>query len=244
MLVIALDPPHAARMSLASRLQIFVDAGLLARVPTRWQLLQGEIEMTPYVVSTDATAEEGYRDHLASHPLVRQVRIFAHVGKDHLRTGSALGAKLDSVCAHLILTFHRGMPVFDLQVIQTHDGGLEHLRGAIQEALDESTPRGKRRRAIANALLLDPVAYLEQFLGDDGFIARAARFDYPGPTDEGSRFPREFWSLVDLAAYCASSFPARPRDLSLVHYPRHVLRLASRRARDGGAMGWFAAERM
>jgi hypothetical protein len=108
-------------MSLASRLQVFVDAGLLARVPTRWQLLQGEIEMTPYVVSTDATAEEGYRDQLASHPLVRQLRILAHVGRDHLRTGSALGAKLESVCAHLILTYHRGMPVFDLQIIQTHD---------------------------------------------------------------------------------------------------------------------------
>jgi hypothetical protein len=184
------------------------------------------------VVSTDATTEEGYRDHLASHPLVRQVRLLAHVGPDHLRTGSALGAKLDSVCAHLILTFHRGMPVFDLQVIQTHDGGLEYLRGAIQEALEESTVRGKRRRAIANALFLDPVAYLEQFLGDDGFIARAARFDYPGPTDEGSNFPREFYSLVDLAAYCASSFPAHPRDLSWVQYPQHVLRLASRRARS------------
>src|SRR5688572_30827204 len=118
-------------MSLASRLQVFVDAGLLARIPTRWQLLQGEIEMTPYVVSTDATSEEGYRDHLASHPLVRQLTIFAHVGPDHLRTGSALGAKLESICAHLIVTFHRGMPVFDLQVIQTHDRGLERLREAI-----------------------------------------------------------------------------------------------------------------
>lgn len=227
-------------MSLASRLQIFVDAGLLVRVPTRWQLLQGEIEMTPYVVSTDATAEEGYRDHLPSHPLVRQLTIFRHVGLDHLRTGSALGAKLDSVCAHLILTFHRGMPVFDLQVIQTHDGGLEHLRAAIQQTLDLSTPTGKRRRAIANRLLRDPVGYLEQFLGGDGFIARAERFDYPGPGDQGSSFPREFWSLVDLAAYCEASFPAHPRDLAWPHYPRHLARLASRRARDGRGMGWFS----
>ena len=227
---------------LEDRLRVFVDAGLLTRIPTRWQLLQGEIEMTPYVVSTDATAEEGYRDHLASHPLVRQVLIFSHVGRDHLRTGSALGAKLESICAHLILTFHRGMPVFDLQVIQTHAGGLDRMREAITEALDESTPIGKRRRRIANTLLRDPLAYFEQFLTDDGWIARAARFDYPGPTDEGSKFPREFWSLVDLAAYCEASFPARPRDLAWTHYPRHVMRLASRRARDGRRIGWFASD--
>jgi hypothetical protein len=229
-------------MSLASRLQVFVDAGLLARIPTRWQLLQAEIEMTPYVVSTDATAEEGYRDHLASHPLVRQLRIFAHVGPDHLRTGSALGAKLESICAHLIVTFHRGMPVFDLQVIQTHDRGLDRLREAILETLEGSSPVGIRRRSITSTLLREPVAYLEQFLGDDGYIARAARFEYPGPTDQGSKFPREFWSLVDLATYAEASFPARPRDLAWTHYPKHVMRLAGRRARDGAGMGWFARQ--
>jgi hypothetical protein len=225
---------------LRDRFRVFVDAGLLAQVPTRWQLLQGEIEMTPYVVSTDATTEEGYRDHLASHPLVRQLRIFGHVGVDHLRTGSALGAKLESICAHLILTFHRGMPVFDLQVIQTHAHGLDRLRAAITETLDQSTPLGRRRHAIASTLLRDPIGYLEQFLGDRGLIARAERFEYPEPVGEGSAFPREFYSLIDLAAYCAATFPAHPRDLAPHRYPGHVIRLATRRARDGRGMGWFA----
>ena len=226
---------------LQDRLQIFVDAGLLPRVPTRWQLLQGEIEMTPYVVSTDATAEEGYRDRLASHPLVRQLRLLAHVGVDHLRTGSALGARLDSICAHLILTFHRGMPVFDLQIVQTHERGLERLRAAIEDTLAGATPVGRRRKALGATLLVDHAGYLQQFLGDDGYIARAARFEYPSARDQGSAFPREFWSLVDLAAYCERAFPARPRDLPLSRYPRHLARLASRRARDGKRMGWFSA---
>ncbi len=223
---------------LARRLAVFVDAGLLARVPTRWQLLQAEIEMTPYVISTDATAEEGYRDHLASHPLVRQLRLFAHVGRDHLRTGSALGARLESVCAHLILTFHRGMPVFDLQVVQTHAGGLARLRAAIAETLAEATPIGRRRARIAHTLLRDPHAYLAQFLGDDGWIARAERFDYPSPTDEGSAFPREFWSLVELARYATTFSPRVPLGL-----PLHVARLASRRLREGAGMGWFNRSR-
>jgi len=223
--------------TLAQRLSVFVEAGLLRRVPTRWQLLQGEIEMTPYVISTDATAEEGYRAHAPSHPLVRQVVIFAHVGRDHLRTGSALGARLESICAHLILTFHRGMPVFDLQVIQTHAHGLARLRAAIGETLAGATAVGRRRRRIATTLLRDPTGYLEQFLGDDGWIARAERFDYPGPVDEGSRFPPEFWSLVELARYSEATFPVR---VPLARLPQHLVRLARRRAREGAGMGWFA----
>lgn len=223
-------------MTLARRLAVFVDAGLLACVPTRWQLLQAEIEMTPYVISTDATSEEGYRDHLASHPLVRQLRILAHVGRDHLRTGSALGAKLESICAHLILTFHRGMPVFDLQVIQTHAGGLARLTAAIEETLAGSTPLGRRRWQLTEALLRDPRGYLAQFLGDDGFIARAARFDYPPPVNEGSKFPPEFFSLVELARY-AATFPTAVR----ATLPFDLARLAARRAREGGGMGWFGA---
>jgi hypothetical protein len=226
-------------MSLEQRFSTFVDAGLLPRVPTRWQLLQGEIEMTPYVISTDATSEEGYRAHVPSHPLVRQLLIFAHVGRDHLRTGSALGAKLESVCAHLILTLHRGMPVFDLQIVQTHERGLARLGDAIEETIAKSTPIGQRRWRLVSTLLQDPVAYLEQFLGDDGWIARAERFDYPGPTDESSRFPPEFWSLVELARYCEATFPARRRDIPLARLPGYIVQLAGRRAREGGGMGWF-----
>jgi len=226
-------------VSLAERFSVFVDAGLLQRVPTRWQLLQGEIEMTPYVISTDATAEEGYRSHTLSHPLARQLLIFAHVGRDHLRTGSALGAKLESICAHLIVTHHRGMPVFDLQVIQTHARGLDRLRDAIEETLAHSTPVGKRRWRLVSTLLEDPIAYLEQFRGDDGWIARAERFDYPSPTVESSKFPPEFFSLIELARYSEATFPAHRSDIPLARLPRHLLHLAGRRAREGGGMGWF-----
>lgn len=164
--------------------------------------------MTPYVISTDATSEGGYRDHVWSHPLVRQPLIFSHVGLDHLRTGSALGARLESICAHLILTFHQGMPVFDLQVIQTHAGGLDRLRAAIEETLAHATPLGRRRWRIASVLLRDPAAYLAQFLGPGGFLARASRFDYPAPVSEGSVFPAEFFSLVHLLEH-AATLPAK-----------------------------------
>jgi len=226
-------------MSLAERVQIFVDAGLLDQIPTRWQLLQAEIEMTPYVISTDATSEDGYRDHLMSRPIMRQALIFPHVGLDHLRTGSALGARLESICAHLILTFHQGMPVFDLQVIQTHRDGLARLRAAIDETVARRTALGRTRWKLASTLLRDPAAYLAGFLGDDGYIARAEHFAYPPPDREGSEFPPEFFSLVRLLAYGASF----PTELPWHRFPGHAMRLAGRRFREGGGFGWFGTGR-
>jgi hypothetical protein len=267
--------------NLDERLAVFVKAGLLERIPTRWQILQGEIEMTPYVVSTDATAESGYRDRPIAHPLVRQLVIFSHVGRDHLRTGTALGASLESLCAHLILTFHQGMPTFDLQVIQTHRDGLARLEAAIRDTRDAAshqtrdgarrdtrdaashqtrvgarretreaagpqtrarpTPLARRRWRTASGLFADPVAYFDRFLGDDGWIARARRFDYAVPQTEGSAFPPEFFSLVELLRYCAAKFPAHPHEIGWARLPGHIVALAGRRFREGRGFGWFAS---
>jgi hypothetical protein len=221
------------------RLAVFVDAGLLPVLPTRWQIVQGEIEMAPYVISTDATAEEGYQRSPYAHPLVRQLIILSHIGPDHLITGTALGAALESLCGHLILTFHRGMPNFDLQVVQTHPGGLDRLATAIAETLTRATSTGARRWRIISRLLLEPAAYLERFLGDDGWIARARRFDYATVASEGSAFPPEYFSLVAFLNYCAAQFPAHPSELGWSQLPAHFATLGTRRFREGRGFGWF-----
>src|SRR5882757_10199953 len=130
--------------NLHERLRVFIDAGLLPRVPTSWQIRQGELQMAPYVISSDATAEEGYAGGPLGHPLLRQPLIFSQVGRDHLHIGSALGCAHASLCAHLQLTFHRGMPVFDLQVLQTHPDGLARLRRALEEMVAGSTRLARR----------------------------------------------------------------------------------------------------
>jgi hypothetical protein len=223
---------------LAARLRPFLDAGLIRRVPTAWQIRLGQIEMTPYVISTDATAEEGYRPGFG-HPLVRQPIVFSQVGLDHLRTGSALGASLDSLCTHLQLTYHRGMPVFDLQAIQTHAGGLDRLNEAIEDIRAGLTPTGRRRRAITRLILRDPDGYFDRFRGADGWIARARRFDYASAADEGSQFPPEFFSLVGFLDHCAQSFPPAPQPGDWHRAPRRLVALFARRFREGRGMGWF-----
>jgi hypothetical protein len=238
------DTDNDTDTGLAERLRVFRAAGLMDAVPTRWQIRQGGLEMTPYVVSTDVTAEEGYRRAPLGHPVLRQPLIFAEIGRDHLRTGSALDARLESVCAHLQLTHHRGMPVFDLQMVQTHAGGLEHLEAELEALLRGVTPAAlRRRRRIATLILREPDEYFRRFLGPDGWIARAARLEYPTPRDERSNVPPEFFSLVGFLNYCAAAFPARPRDVAWWRYPRYVARLATRRFREGGGLGWFDRDR-
>ena len=227
----------ANQLDLASRLRLFTDAGLLRRIPTPWQLRQGDWEMTPYVMSTDATTETGYTR--LGHPLLRQPIIMREVGRDHLATGSGLGVKLESLCAHLQLTYHQGMPVFDLQLVQTHPEGLARLRAALEDMIAGTTAVGRRRHRISKAILQDPDAYLGQFFGKGGWLARAERLDYAMPAEEGSAFPPEFFSLVGFLNYCAETFPEN--EPSWPRMPARLLHLAGRRFREGRGFGWFAS---
>ena len=232
---------RSSPIPLEQRLRVFIDAGLLRQVPTPWQIRQGELQMAPYVTSTDATAEEGYEGRFLGHPVLRQPLIFSQVGPDHLRIGSALGCAHASLCAHLELTYHRGMPVFDLQVVQTHEDGLARLRRSLEALLLGAEPQARRRRRIAGWILARPDDYYASFLGEDGWIARAERFDYATSEGEGSNFPPEFFSLVGFLDHCASSFPAERRDVPLARLPGHLLGLAGRRFREGGRFGWWAS---
>jgi hypothetical protein len=224
---------------LHQRLRVFREAGLLPRVPTLWQIHQGELEMAPYVTSTDATAEAGYRRRRLGHPVVRQPIIFSQVGLDHVRVGSGLGVALASLAAHLQLTFHQGMPVFDLQVAMTHPDGLARLRASFEALVAGATPRMRRRRRLAAQILAEPDAYFARFLGADGWIARAGRLDFGAAAEEGSAFPPEFFSLVGFLDHCATSFPARPGDLPARRWPAHLVGLLGRRFREGRGFGWF-----
>jgi hypothetical protein len=229
--------------SLRRRLAVFVDAGLLSTIPTPWQIRQGELEMTPYVISTDATSTLGYRGAPLGHPVLRQPLIASQVGFDHFRTGSGLAVGLQPQCRHLELTFHQGMPVFDLQILQTHEGGLDTLRASLEELLEGRTRRARWQNRLARLILANPFDYYRRFLGDDGWIARAERFDYPDPDSEGAAFPAEFYSLVGLLDYCARSFPATRREIGITRLPGHVGRLLGRRFREGKGFGWFAGAR-
>jgi hypothetical protein len=130
------------------------------------------------------------------------------------------------------------MPVFDLQLVQTHENALERLEQSMMWILRGATYRARRRNRLAETILVGADAYLHRYLGPRGYIARAARFDYPSPAAEGSAMPREFYSLVDFVSYSATAFP---RTLDAVAWrlrPRYYAHLATRRFREVGGLGW------
>jgi hypothetical protein len=215
----------------------------MTTVPSRLQILQGELEMWPYVISTDVTDESRYAGAWLGHPLVRQPFIFSLIGRDHLRVGTGLRSKLGSIITHLHFTHHSGMPVWDLQVVQTHPDGLAQLRQRTVELLDGSSPFARRARRILPHILPEPDSYLEQFIGVQGWIARAERFEYSTAADDGSSMPEEFNSVAGFMQYCADTFPERVEEVGLLRWPGRVARLATRRFREGKGFGWFAADR-
>lgn len=227
------ERPSTRPADLERRLRPFLEAGLLSDVPTPFQIRQGELEMLPYVLSSDATDESRYTRSAFGHPIVRQALILWMVGRDHLDPGCSLGARLESIATHLLATHHQGMPVFDLQLAQTHPEGLARLRALIEEHLERRTDAARRRARILERILIDPDGYHRLFLGEGGFLARAERFDYPAPADEASEFPPEFFSLTGFLSHCARAYPRTRAEVGWVRLPGHLARLSGRRFREG-----------
>lgn len=196
----------------AVRLAPFLEHGLIERIPTTWQLVQGQLEMMPYVILPDDNDDDRYAGAPLGHPLLRTPLILGHIGLDHFRVGHGLHAKLESLIRHLSLVYHAGFPTFDLQLVHTVPGGLAALRRYTQEIEEGATPLRARQRRMAGWIIPDAPGYRRRFLEPGGWIDRAEAFDYP-PDDEAPAYlRREFSSLTGFVRYCAEAFPERPRD--------------------------------
>ncbi|MFT4622283.1 MAG: hypothetical protein ACI8PZ_000939 [Myxococcota bacterium] len=225
--------------TLSHRLAPFIDRGLLSGVPNPWQLAQGGLAMTPYVLSPDVTAERHYRDVWVARPVPRQLMLLRVNGLDHLSSGSGLRIRLRSVCRHLQLTWHEGMPVFDLQLAQTHPDGLHILRRSTAALLAPRTAEERRVRRVADRLFPAPEEYFATFLEPGGWIDRAAAFDYSTAAEDGSNMPAEYHTLTGFLEHCLT-LPASPADVGWGRVPVHLAQQAARRWSEGGRTGAMA----
>jgi len=219
---------------LALRLGPFLERGLVKGVPTSWQLLLGQLEMAPYVVLPDAGDAARYRGARFGSPLLRTPLIVSQIGWEHFRVGHGLHSTPETLELHLAYVFHEGMPVFDLQLVQTHADGLGRLR-RLFEAIDEgSTPVGAHHRRLIDLVIPDASAYRRQFLEPGGWIDRAAAFDYPPPDTAAAFLRTEFTQLTTFIDYCCDAFSPSPRGQSPLTVAREIAALATRRLRDKG----------
>jgi len=202
---------YALTQPLEARLEPFLRRGLIDAVPTRWQLLQGELEMAPYVVMPDRGDSARYRGAPLGHPLLRQPIVTSQVGLDHFRIGHGLAVPREAQALHLCFVYHEGMPVYDLQLCQTHPAGLAHLRDVMTGIEAGATRRHRRWRRLIDLIIPDASGYRRRFLEPGGFIERAEAFDYPGPEVVAPFLRSEFTSLVAFLRYCHESLEPEPR---------------------------------
>ncbi|PKN54569.1 MAG: hypothetical protein CVU56_25960 [Deltaproteobacteria bacterium HGW-Deltaproteobacteria-14] len=222
--------PGPPSRDLRVRLRPFLERGLIRAVPTPWQLLQGQLEMAPYVVMPDKGDSARYAGAPLGHPLLRQPLLLGEIGLDHLRVGHGLAAPLDSQLKHLAFVSHEGMPVYDLQLCQTHPDGLERLRTFLLEVDAGATAARRRQRRLASLIIPDAGAYRARFTDRGGYIDRAVAFDYPAPDVDFLR--PEFSSLTHFVDYCLERFDPRPAGTPLWRHVAHLADLSTRRLRE------------
>lgn len=211
------------------RLKDFLDAGLIEAIPTDWQLLQGECEMAPYVVTPDSGDDARYYGAPMSHPVLRTPIVFGHIGWEHLRIGHGLHSSPLALFKHLTIVQHEGMPLYDIQLIQTVPDGLERFREYTQAVQDGKTAARRRERRLVDLVIPNAADYRRKFLEPDGWIDRAARFDYD-PTPVFIR--PEFASLITFLNYCLHAYPPHKESMVLTERVGHIARLMSQRFRD------------
>jgi hypothetical protein len=217
-------------IALHQRLSPFLDAGLLLEVPNRWQRLQGMFEMAPYVVIPDEDDDERYEGAPMGNPLLRTPLVLAYIGPDHFRIGSGLGAKPRSVIRHLCIVHHQVMPDYDLQLLQTHEQGLDQLERYLKE-IDEHRPRLLHRlhRRIIDAVLPDAREYRNEFIKTGGWLERARDMEYTQDADMPAFLRKEFFSLTRFLDYCTSL----PQACSALRRPGRLLSRMGIRFRGG-----------
>lgn len=220
-------------MQLASRMQCYVDRGWIPRLPTRWQRFQGQLEMAGYVVTPDPKDAERYADAPLGNPVLRQPLIISQIGFDHFRVGDGLGTPAAKLWLHLAFVYHLGMPLYDLQLLQTLPGGLEGLRRNMQETQDGTTATGRRRRRLIDLVIPQAAAYRQRFLEPGGYIDRAEAYDYPRAEDEAPCIRPEFLSVVNFLNHCARAYPAQISDVGYGRLGGHLAALATTRWRVG-----------
>jgi hypothetical protein len=173
----------------AARLAFFVERGMLRAIPSRWQLRAGCLVMLPFVLNETAVERQTNRRTLLGQVPLR-VPLQLLYCPSQARVGTGLSASCQSIVRHLLSAFHDDAVItYDLQLLQTHEGGLEQLAHA----------------ADAVATCRHPLWWpLSQVVGGLGYHAhlvdlatQARSFRYPTVCAD----PR-FSSLVGFAEFC------------------------------------------
>jgi hypothetical protein len=189
----------ATHADIDDRIGWFVRAGRLERVPTPWQLRMGTAVMLPITFSESERERARSRSTFAGQVPVR-VPLQVLYAPRQVLSSSGLELRARDIVRHLLCVYHEDAFLgYDLQLLESHVGGLELLEREAARIVDRS-----------NAL----TPLLERVVGWPGYHARLVELamkarvgEYPDPLDLDPRF----CTLLGFARFCCSlpDWPSR-----------------------------------
>ncbi|MGZ3422796.1 MAG: hypothetical protein ACXWUG_24210 [Polyangiales bacterium] len=189
--------------SLDARLERLRGLGLIQEIPTRLQLVVGALDMLRFFIvpaAADYYASKGidFRFH--------QVLRFLDDPASLVDPTGFLSAR-DVIIGHLMQVVHAN-PRYDLQLLESHEGGLDDLEAQVLSMLEGTHPRARSIGAIIedpgyHARLLD---YVRAYKRDRDSLAPVRENISSGFAEA----ERNFGTLPSAMRYFASL----PRDLT------------------------------
>jgi hypothetical protein len=187
------------RAAIEARIGFFVKHGLVERTPSPWQVKVGWLAMLPITLSESERERARSRATWLGQVPVR-VPLQVLYNPRQLIADTGLTNEPAQIVRHVLSVYHEDAFLgYDLQLLQSHPGGLALLRREAKRVVDRETRWAP---------------LLTKLVGWPGYHARlielaeaAERFEYPDPLD----LDRRFTSLVGFAELCRSmpDWPAR-----------------------------------
>lgn len=212
---------YADGPALDARLRRLEALGHIQRVPSRLQLVVGSIDMLRFWINPAAADYYASRGiHYGFHQLLRILDEPASMVDP---TGFL--STTDNIIGHLMQVVHAN-PAYDLQLLESHEGGLEELERQVRQMLAGTHPK----HASIGAVVEEP-DYHERLLGY--VVAYRESRDVDAPLrDNVANDPRlreleqTFGTLPRAMAYFAR-LPKRPvpavmHVITVQEFPRHL----------------------
>jgi hypothetical protein len=212
---------YASRREIPDRLERLRARGYVDEAPTRAQLVFGGLDMLRFVI------EPAARDYYAHKGISFRLHTLLRVLDDPVSMMDPTGflSARDTIIGHLMQVVHLN-PIYDLQLLECFDDGLDALEAQVREMIDGVHPRHGTISAIVedrtyHARLLDyvvrykadrrtlpPVRQEQSLRADPLFVLAERTFaTLPGFLRYCVRLPRSPAALLQRLA-TVKEFPA------------------------------------
>lgn len=175
-----------------ARLGFYRDRGDLDRLPTPWQLKVGWFAMLPVTLSESKRERERSRTTLLGQVPVR-VPLQILYNPRQIITDTGITQSAAQLVRHVLSVFHEDAFLgYDLQLLQSHPGGLALLRAEAAKVVE-----GRTRWAPLLRNVVSWPGYHQRLIE---LSEAAERSEYPDPLDVDPRFA----TLVGFSRFCCT----------------------------------------